>query len=333
LRCEEELTIMVIQTESTRLVLAANAVRFLPIFSSGYVARWLYPMEFAQKERVSFTRRSSLADIVFRASELNHINLVFALRGFYEWRNIVIVNTLCHEGDTIIDVGSNIGTETLLFAKRVGNQGKVFAFEPLPSNFSILKEMVELNKLKNVELFQAAVADKAGRLRFLPPPEDWSVGEGRIMKDEAKRYNEIEVESLVLDQMFKSGKLFSPRMLVMDVEGAELSVLHGAERILIECRPFIILEWNPELLAKHHSPLDLYHFLEERHYKMWEISTYGLIPASPEELKLKNFLCIPNGSVTESIQLTRLVSRKLFYALFLPAIKGLNPAVVSDSKN
>ena len=64
------------------------------------------------------------------------------------------------EGNNVIDIGANIGYFTLLFAKLVGPNGKVFAFEPDPTNFSILKKNIEENNYDNVILSQKAISDK-----------------------------------------------------------------------------------------------------------------------------------------------------------------------------
>ena len=69
------------------------------------------------------------------------------------------------ENDIIFDIGSNIGAFTIPFAKKVG-ENEVFAFEPQPFIFNLLKHNVKLNKLKNVNLFKNGVGGIKKRIKI-----------------------------------------------------------------------------------------------------------------------------------------------------------------------
>ncbi len=69
-------------------------------------------------------------------------------------------------GDTVVDVGANIGYYTLLLANKVGKTGKVYAFEPDKINFEILAKNVKENNLENVVMINAAVGKKEGKLKL-----------------------------------------------------------------------------------------------------------------------------------------------------------------------
>ena len=71
-----------------------------------------------------------------------------------------IMNKFIEKNDIIFDIGSNIGAFTIPFAKKVGENGEVFAFEPQPFIFNLLKHNVKLNKLKNVNLFKNGVGER-----------------------------------------------------------------------------------------------------------------------------------------------------------------------------
>ena len=73
-------------------------------------------------------------------------------------------------GNVVLDLGGNIGYYTLLFARRVGPSGKVFAFEPDPDNFALLQENIESNGYENVVLVPKAAADRAGPARLYAAP-------------------------------------------------------------------------------------------------------------------------------------------------------------------
>jgi len=322
---------MVIKTLSRRLAFVARIARVLPPCISGRFAVMAYPRSLAKQENAAFTVRSSLADLTFRYPRAEPHATYFAARGFWGWQNVVIANTICQKGDTIIDVGSNIGTEMLIFAKKVAPTGKVVSFEPLPDNFNVLKDIVSLNNLNDVvSLNQAAVSESSGTIRFQPPTGPWNTGDGRLVKNGEKASDTIEVRTVALDELYEAGVFTSPRLLVTDSEGAELFVLRGARKIIEKFHPYIILEMSPVLLKNHgFSSIDIYDFLESCGYTMWSITGWGLSRAKRIQPEVENWLCIPGNTTAEAMTVVRKINLSIILAAFLPVIKGLNPAVVS----
>ena len=74
-------------------------------------------------------------------------------------------------GDVAYDVGANLGLYSVTLAKRVGERGQVFAFEPRLSTFEKLTANVQLNELRNVRCFQKALGEQAARLPIYTFPE------------------------------------------------------------------------------------------------------------------------------------------------------------------
>ena len=83
----------------------------------------------------------------------------------YEQLEIDCFKQIIKRGDTVIDLGANIGLHTLLFAKLVGEFGHVFAFEPDTGKFEILSKNVKENKHENVTLVQKAVSEKNDKIK------------------------------------------------------------------------------------------------------------------------------------------------------------------------
>jgi len=79
---------------------------------------------------------------------------------FYEPLETEIVKQEVKKGNLAIDVGASIGYYALLFAKLVGTEGKVVAFEPVPERYHILEKNIKLNNLKNVDLVKKSVSNK-----------------------------------------------------------------------------------------------------------------------------------------------------------------------------
>jgi len=144
--------------------------------------------------------------------------------GVYEYEKQQEFIRTVKSGDVIYDVGANVGFYTLLASTLTGPTGKVYAFEPLPRNLELLKRHVQLNQLNNVEIFDGAVSDKSGTARF-------STGDIPEMTH-LSADGQIEVCTYQLDDLLASGKILPPRVMKVDVEGAEADVLAGARQVL-----------------------------------------------------------------------------------------------------
>src|SRR5438094_750470 len=107
------------------------------------------------------------------------------------------IESLVHPGDVAVDVGANIGYHTLIFARAVGERGRVFAYEPDPDNFRLLRRNVELNGYRNVRPFQAAVSDRSGTLTLYLSRDNPADHRAYLPADEAR--DGIAIDSYRLD--------------------------------------------------------------------------------------------------------------------------------------
>ena len=153
--------------------------------------------------------------------------LGLSLNGSYEEFETKLVKKHIKSGDIVVDLGANIGYYTLLFAKLVGETGTVYAFEPDPTNFALLKKNVEINEYKNVVLEQKAVSDKSGSVRLYLNEEN--KGDHRIYNSGEGRKS-IAVKSVNLDNYFEVHQRID--FIKMDIQGAEGLALKGMKNIL-----------------------------------------------------------------------------------------------------
>ncbi len=136
-------------------------------------------------------------------------------------------------GQTVYDIGANVGFYTLLASELVGSTGKVFAFEPLPRNLHYLVKHINLNHLSNVEVCDWAVGDYDGS-QYFDPGSNPSMGH---LADEGP----IQVQLRTLDGLFDAPDFSPPDILKIDVEGAEDRVLNGARNILERYSPVLFI--------------------------------------------------------------------------------------------
>ncbi len=120
---------------------------------------------------------SSLAPEIIECNDFRMYHLGSLDQENQDYFNVLKQNI--HTGDTVVDIGANIGYYTLLMSNLVGNGGKVFAFEPEPKNFEILQKNLELNQIKNVIVEQKAVSEFSG-IGFLELSSD--SGQHRISR-------------------------------------------------------------------------------------------------------------------------------------------------------
>ncbi len=237
----------------------------------------------------------------------------FFIHGYFDWRNIILAKAILKikKGD-IIEVGANIGTETVSLAEI--NSGNVYAFEPLLKNFKSLQFIKESNDYKNLFLFKTLVSDKEGKAWFVNPEKNNS-GTGYISNVKSQEANEIEVTTL--DR--KLSTMSSCAIIFIDVEGFEWNVLMGGEQIIKKLRPFIILEVNSKYLEERANINieKLFKFFNNNSYDCFSIERVGLKEIKAENFKFKtndNWLCVPR----EHKKIKKYLSRRLAWNAINP---------------
>lgn len=183
--------------------------------------------------------------------------------GLYDLALSEMIYRLVRPGDRVIDVGANVGYTTCLMLDCLQGQGQLMSFEPLPELFSILKENVGTTGERNAELKNIALSDHVGEA-VLTLPVDFGNNDGIATLQNTAAGKKIKVTTSTLDALNFSYQI---RLMKLDVEGHELSVLKGAEesfkKNLFE---YIIFE---ELEGYKNSQAAK--FLEERGYKIYKL--------------------------------------------------------------
>jgi FkbM family methyltransferase len=151
------------------------------------------------------------------------------------------------EGDTFVDIGAHYGYFSLLASKIVGEKGKVFSYEASKNTFEILGKNIA-NHL-NIKAFHNALSDKNGSISFFEFPVLFSEYNSLDIKQFEnqkwfKKYppQKIEVEATTLSELVEKNNLV-PKMIKIDVEGAEEAVMLGAKQFLAAQSTLIIMEY------------------------------------------------------------------------------------------
>ncbi|QSQ25696.1 FkbM family methyltransferase [Pyxidicoccus parkwayensis] len=156
--------------------------------------------------------------------------------GEYSELEMEMLGRFLKPGDTVVDLGANIGAHTLYFARQVGPTGRVIAFEPQRVVFQTLCANAALNSLTNVWALQAGAGEAEGQTRL--PPLDYSRPDnfGAVSLDGAEEGEPVPVRTV------DSLELASCALLKLDVEGWEVQALRGAKETLARCQPLLYLE-------------------------------------------------------------------------------------------
>ena len=208
-------------------------------------------------------------------------------------------------GDTVIDVGANIGTHTVAFANMVGPAGTVHAYEPQRRLFTMLAGNVALNALEWVVCHQEAVGDVVGQIQLPPlPPSDTFFNYSAVSLVPNKsprqgRKSDDKVPLITLDAL----DLNTCAVIKMDVEGMEPSVLMGAEHTIRRCQPVLYVEVggleNTKRLAdilaslNYSSYWSIHPYFDERNFYSNTVNVW------PNVVWSSNIICLPKQSTAE----------------------------------
>ena len=193
----------------------------------------------------------------------------------FEKFEVELVKKEIAKNNIVLDIGANIGYFTLIFSKIVGKDGCVFAFEPDPNNFAILKKNIEINNIKNVILIQKAVSNtsKPQSLYLC----DYNHAQHRIYPS-PRCTEKIDVESTTIDEYLDGSEFFNKINFVkMDVEGSEYDVVHGMKKTL-QSNPNLkmLSEFSPKQIRERGlQPEDILNQITSHNFKIYPITTAG----------------------------------------------------------
>lgn len=197
----------------------------------------------------SLFRRSGLADRPRRVESGPGMGLLISRTGASaDYRHgtnelpvqVAVVDGLV-PGGVFVDVGANVGFFSLLAAQAVGVTGSVLAIEPVPSNVRQIEINAAANGFANISVVEAAASSTSGTTTLLlaEHPGGAVVASAGTPPDLA---GSLEVRTVTVDELVKSGELRPPTVIKIDVEGAEVDALKGMGETLREHRPVVVCE-------------------------------------------------------------------------------------------
>lgn len=188
-------------------------------------------------------------------------------------------------GMTVVDIGANWGYYTLIASSIVGENGRVFAFEPEPKNYEILLKNIKINNCNNVVAFKKACSNKSGYGKLFISSE--MASHSLYYAEDKNHY--IEVELVTLDEIFKE-KEKTIDIIKMDIEGGEMTALEGMINILLKNDKIkIFTEFYPDKIrASGYTPENFINRLIEYGFSIFYIDETNekLVPVKVNECML-----------------------------------------------
>lgn len=222
-------------------------------------------------------------------------------QGIFEAGNAHVLQHLYRPGSVMFDVGANLGLMALPVLSAVPDS-QVVSFEPSPNTLPWLRRTIAGSGLKNRWLLvEKAVSSKPGASDFSLSAPAEGLYDGLVHTRRSAESRRVKVEVTTLDEEWKRLNCPAVSVLKIDVEGGELEVLWGAQELLAQTCPSVLLEWCPLNLEVYHLPVDsLFHFARECRYSLYALP--AMVPIrTPSELELHviqtySFLMSPLGA-------------------------------------
>jgi FkbM family methyltransferase len=222
------------------------------------------------------------------------------LHGGFELAERAFVRRFLREEMTVLDIGAHHGLYTLIASKRVGPSGRVFAFEPSPRERKALRWNVALNRCKNVVLEGLALGNEEGE-GSLYVVQGHETGCNSLKPPALSGITcAVPVHVSSLDQWLGAHQVKAVDFIKLDVEGGELSVLQGAQRLLESAPRPVILAEVQDIRTKPwgYRANEIIRHLSSKGYRWFSLTADGAVAPLDDRAETfdGNFVACPKES-------------------------------------
>ncbi len=194
-------------------------------------------------------------------------NQIFFLDS-YEDFELNVLEFFLKPGDNFIDIGSNFGLYSLWSSAIIGNEGKIFSFEPFYENYLALEKNINLNHFNNIIVEKIAITDYEGELCLSYNNKENNLG--MVSFYETNREIQERVICNSLDNYLVKNPINSIKYIKIDIEGGEYLALLGMKETLKKFKPIVQLEIDYEILLKTpYNRENIFDFMTEINYEVF----------------------------------------------------------------
>lgn len=185
-------------------------------------------------------------------------SLIFRLacnQGIYEADNMRLLLSGLRPGTTIFDIGANIGLMSIPLLAREPSI-TVVSVEPSPANHASLKRTADGSRFRDRwEVVKMAVSDHEGEAELHCAPDAFGAFDSLANTERTEITRTVRVPLTTLDRLWEQRGHPDVSVIKLDVEGAELSALHGSRKCLRATRPLLLVEWTESNLRGFDVPI------------------------------------------------------------------------------
>lgn len=240
----------------------------IPHLIAGMSATRTYVDDLVRKDWLADPKTSKITNgfELYLNPKDTYASALIGITGNYEPEVTRIFRKIVKPGNTVLDVGANLGWFSLLSSRIVGDTGRVVSFEPEPTTFSLLEKSVNKNGIHNVTLLREVASDVDGTYSLdLPVGENWGTSSIKRHSTES-----IVVPSSRVDTIIRRLMIDQIDLAKIDVEGGEPEVLRGMSSLIEQNKVVrMIMEWNP---SQWQANRDLWHTILDR-YRVYRINS------------------------------------------------------------
>ncbi|MDZ4770924.1 MAG: FkbM family methyltransferase [Chloroflexota bacterium] len=231
-----------------------------------------------------------------RLTSLLESNLYFLGMDGKDRGEVVLLRRLTKPGMTCLDIGGNVGQIALLLAKRAA-PAHVHVFEPSSANHARLLDNIARNRFNNITVTRAAVSNNTDPLT-LHIPRTYNTGAVSLYPDASWTSDTEIVPTVRLDEYAAVHALTQVDLIKIDVEGAEMDVLEGADALLKAHRPLVLMEATQTIVERAGRTLEeIFAFWMGRDYRLYQVDRRGGLHAVTRASDLgvdQNLCCVPS---------------------------------------
>jgi FkbM family methyltransferase len=215
--------------------------------------------------------------------------------GAYDLELVDLMKRAIRSGDTIIDVGANVGYITAVAAALAGPSGSVHAFEPEPRCYDKLTDLVRRNPAYQIHINAVGLGDMRGTAKL--DISDYNIGWNTMvpgfMNDPARV---MDVESITFDEYANINKIRNVTFIKIDTEGYEYHILRGMRQFLSEQRPLIMCEIAPKAFpGLAITALDFQALIDSFNYRVVDIANRRAVIQICALRETTDVLLVPNA--------------------------------------
>lgn len=235
-------------------------------------------------------------DIAIYTNGDSYIEWMVLSNGTYEDEINRLIRISLKEGENALDIGGNIGLQSIRMSQRVGAKGQVYAFEPLNYLQEKFNKNIALNKASNIKLFPFALADAESEADFTVDRNSWNQGTFSLTNEGAGTETQ-RVVIKVADELPEIKALERLHLIKIDVEGFEYHVIRGLEQTISTHKPRIIFEYDDNYWKKTGQQInDCCDFFWSLGYTLYQITPVNCqLIKKGDIIEGGNLFCVPGA--------------------------------------